>query len=193
VIGTPRLVLCPWREEDLAPFAELGADPEVAGDYPGPMDRAASDALVGAIRGRCAAEDWGYGPIERRADGAFLGMAGLSRCDFGPPLGPCLEIGWRLGRAHWERGCATEAAQGWLGFAFETLGLAEGVAFMEPANARSAAVMRRLGMTRDPGRDFDLPDLPPGHPVRRQALHALTREGWRAAMAEGAPIGLGPL
>jgi RimJ/RimL family protein N-acetyltransferase len=157
------------------------------------MDRAASDALVAAIRRHWEAEGWGYGPIERRADGAFLGMAGLSRCDFDPPPGPFVEIGWLLGRAHWGMGYATEAARGWLHFAFGTLGLAEVVAFTEPANARSVAVMRRIGMARDPSRDFDLPDLPPGHPVRRQALHALTREGWRAATAEGPPIGLGPL
>lgn len=30
-------------------------------------------------------------------------------------------------------------------------------------------------MTRDPAEDFDHPDLPPGHPLRRHVLHRLAR------------------
>ena len=43
-----------------------------------------------------------------------------------------------------------------------------------PANERSLAVMRRLGMTHDPADDFDHPLLPAGSPLRRHVLHRLT-------------------
>lgn len=189
MIGTPRLILRGWLARDLQPFAALCADPEVAGEYPGVLSRADSDALVAAQIAHWTTEGWGYGAVERRADGAFLGMVGLARCDFGPPLGPAVEIGWRLARAHWGRGYATEAADGWLEHGFRVLGLTEIVAFTEAPHARSIAVMRRLGMTRDPSRDFDLPDLPPGHPLRRQALHSLTRYAWAARLRDaGLPL-----
>jgi RimJ/RimL family protein N-acetyltransferase len=45
------------------------------------------------------------------------------------------------------------------------------VSFTTPANQRSQAVMRRLGMHRDPADDFDHPSLPPGHPLRRHVLY----------------------
>lgn len=62
------------------------------------------------------------------------------------PLGPHTEIGWRLVRAARGRGYAVEGARPVLEHA-----LAFGrpvVADMDPANAASAAVARRLGMER---------------------------------------------
>lgn len=47
------------------------------------------------------------------------------------------------------------------------------VSFTAVGNARSRAVMRRLGMTHDPAEDFDHPRIPEGHPVRRHVLYRL--------------------
>jgi hypothetical protein len=35
--------------------------------------------------------------------------------------------------------------------------------------------MEKLGMTRDPADDFDMPTLPEGHPLRRHVLYRITR------------------
>jgi RimJ/RimL family protein N-acetyltransferase len=44
---------------------------------------------------------------------------------------------------------------------------------MTPAgNRRSQAVMRRIGMTRDPADDFDDPSVPDG-PLRRNVLYRI--------------------
>lgn len=59
--------------------------------------------------------------------------------------------------------------------AFDVLQLEEIVSFTVPANARSRRVMEKLGKTHDPRDDFDHPNLPPGHPMRRHALYRLTR------------------
>jgi RimJ/RimL family protein N-acetyltransferase len=107
-------------------------------------------------------------------------MVGIARCDVAP-IAPCVEIGWRLARSHWGHGYATEAARAWLAHGFETLGLPEIVAFTDPANHRSLAVMRRLGMRPDPSRDFEHPAMPPGHPLRPHRLFALTRAEWTRA------------
>ena len=60
--------------------------------------------------------------------------------------GPDIEIGWRLKRAAWGFGYATEAARPVLDHAFGMLRLAEVVADIDPANTASAGVARKLGL-----------------------------------------------
>jgi ribosomal-protein-alanine N-acetyltransferase len=52
------------------------------------------------------------------------------------------------------------------------------VSFTTVANARSRAVMERLGMTRDAAEDFDHPTLDPDSPVLRHVLYRLDRTSW---------------
>ena len=92
--------------------------------------------MVARIEDRWAEDGIGFAVAERKGDGAFLGMVGLARVRFAPLAG-AVEVGWRLARAHWGKGYATEAARAWLGHGFGTLGLAEIVAFTVPANLAS--------------------------------------------------------
>src|SRR3546814_5641362 len=73
----------------------------------------------------CLEHDTGVAP--------FIGFIGLSVPDFGahflPPGQRVVEIGWRLARAFWGRGYATEGAREALRFGFAELGLAEVVSF----------------------------------------------------------------
>jgi RimJ/RimL family protein N-acetyltransferase len=89
-------------------------------------------------------------------------------------------VGWRLARAHWGRGYATEAARAAVAAGFRELGLDEVVSFTVPANHRSRAVMERLGMTRHTADDFEHPLLPAGHPLRPHVLYRLSRSVWSA-------------
>lgn len=153
MIETARLRLRPWRESDREAFAALLADAEVMRDLGGPCDRSAADAKLdryAATFRRCGLARLA---VERH-DGGFLGYAGITPLDDGHPLGPCFDVGWRFQRDAWGRGYATEAARAALDDAFARVGLAEVVAYTAPDNLRSQAVMERLGMTRDPARDF---------------------------------------
>jgi RimJ/RimL family protein N-acetyltransferase len=183
MIETARLRLRHWQPRDRAPFAALNADPEVMRHFPKPLSRAESDALVGRLEVRWASDGISLGVAERRSDGAFVGMVGLGRVPFALPLTPAgaIEVGWRLARAHWGRGYATEAAQAWLAWGFATLEPAEIVAFTVPDNHRSQAVMRRLGMRPDPARRFEHPKLAEGDPLRPHLLFSIARDGWPAA------------
>ena len=89
------------------------------------------------------------------------------------PNAPGVEIAWRLGRAWWGRGFATEAARAALQDGFDRCGLDEVIAFTATGNARSQAVMQRLGMTRDAAADFDHPNLPEGSVLRRHVVYRL--------------------
>ena len=182
-VVTERLLLREWLPSDRVPFGHLNADPRVAQFLGGPLDRAASDALIDRIEVRWASDGHGLWAVERRTDRAFLGFVGLAAPMFEAAFTPCVEVGWRLDPAAWGHGYATEGARAALRFGFEELGLAELVSFTVPANLRSRAVMERLGMVRDPADDFDHPDLSDGHPLRRHVLYRLVREAWRASVA----------
>jgi ribosomal-protein-alanine N-acetyltransferase len=62
--------------------------------------------------------------------------------------------------------------------AFEELKLLLLVSFAAPANMRSRRVMEKLGMVRNPADDFDHPNLPAGHRLRRHVLYRLSRREW---------------
>ena len=172
-LTTERLVLRPWRDSDLAPFAALNADPEVMAHFPVFLTREQSDAMAGRIAARLAERGFGWWAAEVPGVAPFIGFIGLSVPSFQAPFTPCVEVGWRLAREHWGRGYATEGAREALRFGFEELGLAEIVSLTTTTNERSQAVMRRLGMTCDPADDFDHPSLPAGHKLARHVLYRL--------------------
>ena len=72
------------------------------------------------------------------------------------PLGAHVQVGWRFVRRAWGHGYATEATLVALDDAFGRAGLKEILAYTAADNARSQAVMGRLGLTRDPSRDFTM-------------------------------------
>ncbi len=179
-LETQRLLLRGWRPEDRTPFAALNADPEVMRHFPAPLTRRESDALADRIETYMERVGWGLWAMEERATGRFLGFTGLARPNFEAPFMPAVEIGWRLDRAAWGHGFATEAARAAAAFGFDQLELEEIVAFTVAANERSVAVMRRLGMTRDPAGDFDHPLVQSPH-LRRHVLYRLTAADWQYA------------
>jgi RimJ/RimL family protein N-acetyltransferase len=175
VLQTPRLLLRRWRRSDRAPFAAMNADPAVMQFYPALLSAAESDALADAIEGALAARGFGSWALEIPGVAPFAGFVGLSVPSFAAPFTPCVEIGWRLARAQWGRGYATEAARAVLAHAWHAVGLDEVVSFTATGNVRSRAVMARLGMRHDPVDDFDHPRLPAGHPLRRHVLYRIAR------------------
>lgn len=170
MIETPRLNLRSWREEDLGPFAALNADPEVMRYFPSTLSRAESDALAARYQSHIDQHGFGRWAIERREDGAFLGHSGPMMMSPPVPLSPGAEMGWRLARAAWGRGYATEASRAAVDFCFEHIGLEQIVAFTSTTNLPSQAVMARLGMTRRPDLDFDHPNVPEGQILRRHLV-----------------------
>lgn len=181
-LTTERLVLRPWRDSDLVPFAALNADPEVMAHFPATLTPAETAAMVARMRAALAERGFGWWAAEAPGVAPFIGFIGLSVPDFGahflPPGKLVVEVGWRLARLFWGQGYATEGAREALRFGFEALGLPEVVAFTTTTNQRSQAVMRRLGMTYDPADDFDHPKLPPGHRLRRHVLYRLKAKHW---------------
>jgi len=183
-LRSARLVLRQWRSDDLAPFAALNADPRVMQHFPAPLSRAESDALAARCRTVIDERGWGLWAADASPVAAFIGFIGLAIA--GPEL-PCsgaVEVGWRLAAAHWGRGYATEGARAALQFAFDELELPEVVSFTAAVNARSRAVMERLGMRRDAD-TFEHPRCAEGSPIRTHVLYRMSRAAWLEAAKGG--------
>jgi len=179
MLVTERLILRQWQQRDLAPFAAMNADPEVMRHFPAPLDTEQSNALAGRLCQLIARDGWGFWAVETRSHAEFIGFVGLRETLPDMPFGSRVEIGWRLAHAHWGKGYATEAARRALRFGFEQLALQEIISFTALPNLPSQAVMRKLGMRRDPRDDFDHPAVPEAHALRRHCLYRMTRERWQ--------------
>jgi [ribosomal protein S5]-alanine N-acetyltransferase len=90
---------------------------------------------------------WGFGlyAVVQKNSGQVLGFCGLTH--FADVAGkPEIEIGYRLARAHWGLGFATEAAGTVREYAFQTLSLPRVISIIHPQNQRSIRVAQKIGM-----------------------------------------------
>jgi RimJ/RimL family protein N-acetyltransferase len=166
VFTTPRLRVRNWRAGDLDAYAAMAADGEVMRWLGGPRSRAETAAEMADAAETLAGRGYGKCAVERRADGAFVGMCGLSVEPWYPDD---VEIGWRIAPAYQGRGYATEAARGWVALAFGALGLARLISIADVPNLASIRVMEKIGMTRD-----HLATLRDGDEVFAAVVYAVT-------------------
>jgi RimJ/RimL family protein N-acetyltransferase len=141
---TGRLRLDPSGRWSAGDLWRLHYDEAVAAWQPGRWTAQTAErraAEMGAQWERQGVAKW---VAYRRADGALVGRGGVSR----RPVDGVerLEVGWTVRSALWGQGYATEIGRAGLAFAFGDLGAATVVAYTEPHNRRSRAVMERLGM-----------------------------------------------
>ncbi|WAJ36786.1 GNAT family N-acetyltransferase [Pseudomonas sp. GOM7] len=183
--STERLLLRAWRDADLPALVALNADAEVMRHFPAPLDAEQSAQMLARIQAHFDEYGFGFWALERRDNGELIGATGLAHVGFEAPFVPAVEIGWRLARAHWHQGYASEAARAALAVAFERLGLEQVVSFTVPVNLPSQAVMRTIGMRRDQAGDFLHPLLPSGHPLQAHVLYRIQRSEWQAGASMG--------
>jgi RimJ/RimL family protein N-acetyltransferase len=139
---TERLRLVPIGARHAQELWELHQDEGIARWYP--LSR--EEALRFAERMESSWREHGIGKwlAYEESTGALLGRGGPSWAVV--EGAERAEIGWAFRRAVWGRGYATEIGRFGLDYAFSVPGVEEVVSFTEVHNARSRAVMERLGM-----------------------------------------------
>lgn len=146
VLRTPRTVLRPFGPDDVVDAFAVFNDVVVMRYAAGQAD--ASIEMTRARLERYAEHQAKYGFSKwavRAHTGAYLGDAGILLL---PETGE-FELGYRLARAHWGRGLATEIATAWLRHALEVLRLPRLIAFADRRNEASIRVLRKIGMPFD--------------------------------------------
>lgn len=169
-LETDRLILRPWRADDVEPFIAMMADAEVAAfltTSQQPLDRAAAWSALAVILGHWALRGHGLFAVEEKASGAFIGRVGA----WAPEGRAELELGWGLARAAWGKGYAAEAARAAGDWLFAAHGPPRLSSFIHPANTRSQRLAARLGFRAE------------GETFHAGAPHQI----WRVTQAAWAP------
>jgi RimJ/RimL family protein N-acetyltransferase len=186
-IRTERLLIRNWEDRDRDLFFRINSEEKVMAFFPFRRTRAESDAFLDRLRASIDQNGFGFTALESLETGACMGFTGLHRDSVVPTLPPdTVEIGWRLAPEYWGKGYVTEAAEALLAFGFQDLDLDEIVSFAVWNNDRSTAVMKRIGMRRDPAHDFDHLRVPDTHPyLKRHVFYRLSRAEWQAPQGRG--------
>lgn len=174
-LQTERLILRRWRSEDLEPFAQLNADPDVMKHFPATLSSSETKNMIDRMESHFEERGFGLFAAELLASSEFIGFIGLSVPQYETHFTPCVEIGWRLAKKYWNRGLATEGAREVLRYAFSTLQLTEVVSFTAVGNLSSRRVMEKLRMSHNPKDNFDHPKIAEGHPLRPHVLYRISK------------------
>jgi RimJ/RimL family protein N-acetyltransferase len=141
-IETERLSLRRVTVDDLEELVAIHTEPDIQ-RFVGGLDLA--EAARWLVRDDQSWDERGYGrvAITERRTGRLLGRTGLG-CfpEFSDP-----ELGWTIRRDAWGNGYATEAARAAAVWAFQALEIDRLISLIDPSNARSIRLARRLGMT----------------------------------------------
>lgn len=184
-LETDRLVLRRFVESDVDNLAELDSDPEVmrflTGGRPTPRERIRDEVLPRRIAEYQRFPRLGLWAAISRSSGEFEGWFALA-----PPKGADAdrgadeaELGYRLRRAAWGRGLATEGSQALVRKAFAELGLRRVWAETMAVNTRSRGVMEKAGLRHV--RTFHLDWDDPIEGVEHgEVEYELRREDWAA-------------
>jgi RimJ/RimL family protein N-acetyltransferase len=143
-------------------MTSINNDAEVMTYFPNTYNEEQTAAFVARMRQSYEERGYCYFAVETIADGRFIGFIGLAWQTYEAPFTPCTDIGWRLDKAAWGRGYATEGAMRCLEYAFHDLGLETIVAVAPQINSPSVNVMQKIGMVHT--LDFE-------HPVLAQSPH----------------------
>ena len=152
-----RLGFRKWSFDDLDQFAVLNADKEVMEHFPKALSKEETKAYI--IRLQKHYEDFGhnYYATEIKETGEFIGFIGLAYQNFESDFTPNVDIGWRLKKAAWGKGYATEGAKRCLEIAFNNLQLEKVIATCTLHNVNSEKVMQKIGMQKV--KEFQHPKL----------------------------------
>ena len=130
-------------------------------------------------------DQYGFGDLRPgvRATGELIGFTGLAVPEFLPEVMPAVEIGWRLGRAFWGRGLATDAAAAALRFGLIGRDLGQIIRIAQVGDGASERIMASSACAW-PGRRL----IPPAT-ARSGSTRSPRLSTWRQAQGQRRPHG----
>lgn len=141
-LETENLVLRMWRNEDIDPYAEMCADPDVMKYLGGKrFNRLEAWRHAAFFIGHWYLKGFGHWAVVEKRSQRFIGRIGFLY----PDGWPGFELGWALSKDVWNKGYATEGAREALGYAFTRLDKEEIISLIHPENNASLKVATKLG------------------------------------------------
>jgi len=170
-IDTPRLILRVPRLEDLDEWAAMMLDAEAAKFIGGVAPREVTWRALMTMIGAWHATGIGMFSVIERSSGRWVGRLG----PWQPEGWPGTEVGWAIARECWGRGYAPEGATAATDWAFDNLGWSNVIHSIDPGNAASQAVARKLG-----SRNLGPGKLPPPFQEASVDIWGQSLDEWRS-------------
>ena len=171
ILLTERLILRPMTATDFPGWADVHADAETMRFLGGVQSPTLAWRSLCGMAGAWTIRGFAMFSIIRRDTGEWIGRTG----PWQPEGWPGTEVGWGVARAHAGQGYAHEAAVASIDYAVDVLGWTDIIHTIDPENAASIALARRLGsVNRGPTR------LPPPLDAFRVDAWGQTADDWRA-------------
>jgi RimJ/RimL family protein N-acetyltransferase len=180
VLETPRLVLRQFTEGDVDNLVELNSDPAVMrylGGRPTPREQVRDEFIPFYLDGYRRFDRLGTWAAEAAGSGEFLGWFHF-RPDGGTDVTNA-DLGYRLRRAVWNKGYATEGSRYLIRMGFTSLGVERVFAHTLTINAASRRVMEKCGLTLVRTGTYEGP-VPIEGAEHGEVEYALTRREWQA-------------
>ncbi|MGK5741288.1 GNAT family N-acetyltransferase [Micromonospora sp. URMC 103] len=178
-LETERLVLRPFTDDDADRLFALDDDPEVMrfinGGKPASRETIRSRILPRLLHDHPCIGTRGYWAAEEKATGAFLGWFEFRPLD--EHSADVVELGYRLNRAAWGKGYATEGSRALIAKGFTDFGVQRVTANTMAVNTRSRRVMEKSGLVFLRNFTGDWPEAIPGS-EHGEVEYVLTRADW---------------
>ena len=175
LVETERLTLRRFTADDAGHLFELDGDPEVmrflSGGAPTPREVIETEILPRFLLYDECLPGLGFWAAEDQASGSFVGWFSLRPLQEGDPRE--VHLGFRLRRAAWGKGYATEAVRALIRLGFTEWGVQRVVATTYQDNVASRRVMEKAGMKLT--RTFRLTTADLGHV---DTFHVASQELW---------------
>ncbi len=176
IFCTTRLGFRTWRQSDINVLNVLNNDEEVMACFPKKSTLEDTLNFIRRMQYIFFQKSYCYFAVDTLVDGDFIGFIGLSDKAFPSDFTPCVDIGWRLKRAVWNQGLATEGAKACLAYGFEKRGLAQINAIAPAQNIQSQRVMEKAGMQKR--KYFDHPELEKHKNLQKCVLYSITAKDY---------------
>ncbi len=144
-LETKRLMIKMPSLEYLNEVFLLDSDPIVMNFMGGPRTVKSAREWLEKNIGHQERNGFGFGLVFEKETGLFIGRAGLLYLAYDENQ-PDIELGYRLHKAFWGKGYATELAKALVNWGFEHLSVNKLVAVINPNNMRSRRVLEKVGM-----------------------------------------------
>jgi RimJ/RimL family protein N-acetyltransferase len=135
-----------WRAADLPTFFQINSEDAVMEYFPAKPTLLQTESFILRMQEMFARAGFCYFAVERLDTCEFIGFIGLSEQNYDAEFCPCIDIGWRLGSAHWNLGFATEGARACVEYGHKELGIQQIMAIASIVNHKSIRIMEKIGM-----------------------------------------------